>query len=46
MEIIKKHYPDEDHVFIFDNVTTHIKHADGLLSALKMPKGPSESFGV
>ena len=46
MEIIKKHYPDEDHVFIFDNATTHIKRADGLLSALKMPKGPSESFGV
>ena len=39
-------YPDEDHVFIFDNAKAHTKRAEGSLSALKMPKGPSANFGV
>ena len=38
MDIIQKHFPDEDHVFIFDNATTHMKRADDALSARKMPK--------
>jgi len=25
MEIVKKYYPGDNHVFIFDNVTTHLK---------------------
>lgn len=25
MDILKKYYPDKDHVFIFDNATTHLK---------------------
>ena len=25
MAILEKDYPDEDHVFIFDNATTHLK---------------------
>jgi hypothetical protein len=41
MEILKKDYPDEDHVLVFDNATTHLKRADDALSARKMPKGPS-----
>jgi hypothetical protein len=49
MEILKKHFPDEDHVFMFDNATTHMKHADGALSARQMPKGiskPETNFGI
>jgi hypothetical protein len=46
MEILSKHYPDEDHVLIYDNAKIHIKRAEGSLSALKMPKGPSENFMV
>ncbi|KIJ10549.1 hypothetical protein PAXINDRAFT_164241 [Paxillus involutus ATCC 200175] len=37
--ILQKHYPDEDHIFVFDNATTHLKRADDALSARNMPKG-------
>ena len=49
MDILEKHFPDEDHVLVFDNATTHLKRADGALSARKMPKGiskPETNFGV
>ena len=45
-EILSKDYPDEDHVLIFDNAKTHAKRAEGSLSALRMPKGPSANFKV
>ena len=45
-EILNKDYPDEDHVLIFDNAKTHAKRAEGSLSALRMPKGPSSNFKV
>ncbi|KIK72661.1 hypothetical protein PAXRUDRAFT_21729 [Paxillus rubicundulus Ve08.2h10] len=38
MDILQKHYQDEDHVFVFDNATTHLKRADNALSAHNMPK--------
>ena len=38
MDILEKHYPDEKHVLLFDNATTHQKRADDALSASKMPK--------
>ncbi|KAJ3777374.1 hypothetical protein FB446DRAFT_762401 [Lentinula raphanica] len=41
--IVKKHWPDYEHVFIFDNATTHRKRADDALSARNMPKNPSKS---
>ncbi|PBK94771.1 hypothetical protein ARMGADRAFT_1045619 [Armillaria gallica] len=46
MNILEKHYPDEDHVFIYDNATTHCKHAESVLSTLKMTKNPSANFSV
>ena len=46
MKSLQKHYPDKDHVFIFDNTTTHLKFPEGALSALKMTKGPSANFMV
>ncbi|KAG1835931.1 hypothetical protein DFJ58DRAFT_847267 [Suillus subalutaceus] len=46
MNILEKDYPDEDHVLIFDNASTHLKRADDALSACIMPKGPSPTWGV
>ena len=46
MDVLSKHYTNEDHVFIFDNAKTHLKCANDALSARKMPKFPSESWGV
>jgi hypothetical protein len=46
MDILEKYYPHEDHVFIFDNATTHLKHASDALSACKMPKCPSATWGI
>jgi len=38
MDILKKHYPNDDHIFVFDNATTHLKRPDEALSAQNMPK--------
>ena len=49
MDIVQTHFPDEEHVFIFDNATTHTKRADDALSARKMPKNtpqPGKNWGV
>ncbi|KAJ7504647.1 hypothetical protein B0H11DRAFT_2187092 [Mycena galericulata] len=39
--LVKELYPDFDHVFVYDNATTHKKRSEGSLSARNMPKGPS-----
>jgi hypothetical protein len=46
MDIAQKYYPDDDHIFVFDNATTHLKWPDTALSAQKMTKGPSKTFGA
>ena len=46
MDIVKESYPDNNHLFIYNNATTHLKHADDALSACKMPKNPSETWGI
>ena len=46
MAILKEHYPNEDHVLVFDNATTHNKRPDDSLSARRMPLGPSRNFFV
>jgi len=38
MQILEKYYPDENHVLVFDNATTHLKRAADSLSAHRMPK--------
>ena len=38
IDILKKHYPNENHVLVYDNATTHLKCTDGALSAHWMPK--------
>ena len=49
MDILEKHYPDEKHVLLFNNATTHQKQADDALSVRKMPKftpKPGKNWGV
>ncbi|KIK76505.1 hypothetical protein PAXRUDRAFT_169730 [Paxillus rubicundulus Ve08.2h10] len=50
MEVLEKHFPNERHIFIFDNATMHLKRADDALSACQMPKYPNKpgkpNFGV
>ncbi|KIK80985.1 hypothetical protein PAXRUDRAFT_15495 [Paxillus rubicundulus Ve08.2h10] len=46
MDILEKYYPDEDHILVFDNATTHLKRADDALSAWKMPKNHSATWGI
>jgi hypothetical protein len=42
IDILEKYYPNEDHVLVYDNATTHLKRPDGALSARKMPKFTSK----
>lgn len=44
MAILLEDYPDEEHVLIFDNATTHVKRAYDALCARNMPKKPSAAF--
>jgi len=46
MDILERHFPNEEHVLVFDNATTHTKRADGVLSAIKMTKNILENFQV
>ncbi|KAF9459536.1 hypothetical protein BDZ94DRAFT_1284360 [Collybia nuda] len=39
MDILTEYYPDEEHILVFDNASTHLKHVDSALSARDMPKG-------
>jgi hypothetical protein len=38
MDIASKNWPEFDHVFIYDNASTHLKRPDDAISAQKMPK--------
>ncbi|KAF9503221.1 hypothetical protein BS47DRAFT_1378395 [Hydnum rufescens UP504] len=40
MDVLCQKYPNERHVFVFDNARTHAKHAEDTLSALHMPHNP------
>ena len=33
MDLLEKHFPDEKHVLVYDNATTHLKQPDTALSA-------------
>jgi hypothetical protein len=46
MDIVQKHYPHDEHTFIFDNATTHSKHPAMAPSATKMTKTLSMKFGA
>ncbi|KAH8080300.1 hypothetical protein BXZ70DRAFT_858854, partial [Cristinia sonorae] len=50
MDLLSKHYPDDDHVLVFDNATTHTARAADAISAQHMSKFPTKPgnpfFGV
>ena len=33
MDILKRYYPDDQHIFIYDNTHMHLKHSPDVLSA-------------
>jgi hypothetical protein len=39
MDILTEFYPEEEHILVYDNATTHTKCSDTALSACHMPKG-------
>ena len=41
IDILKKHYPHEKHVFVYDNATTHTRRPPDALSARKLTVKPS-----
>ncbi|KAF8675171.1 hypothetical protein RHS04_06754 [Rhizoctonia solani] len=45
MLIVKKHYPNEDHVFIFNNATTHTKLPESAPNINRMMLGPLQKVG-
>jgi hypothetical protein len=38
MNILEKWYSHENHVLVFNNATMHLKQAEDVFSAQKMPK--------
>ncbi|EUC62820.1 hypothetical protein RSOL_456980, partial [Rhizoctonia solani AG-3 Rhs1AP] len=45
MSIIKRRYPNEDHVFVFDNATIHTKLPETTPNVNKLTLGPSQKVG-
>ncbi|KAH8825979.1 hypothetical protein DL96DRAFT_1466400, partial [Flagelloscypha sp. PMI_526] len=45
IDLVKKYFPDKDHVFVFDNATTHTKRPDDAITAIGMTVGPSDKVG-
>ena len=43
MDILQKYYPNDNHIFIFDNATIHTKQPPSSLSARHMPKKTPDS---
>ena len=41
--ILHRDYPDFDHIFVYNNTSTHLKRPEGPLSACNMPKYESSS---
>ena len=42
IDILQKHYPDDSHVLVYDNTTTHLEWVGGTLSAHQIPKSTSK----
>jgi hypothetical protein len=45
IELVKAKYPDAEHVFVYDNATTHTKRRDDIPNPSKMTLGPSNNVG-
>ena len=46
MDIVQKHYPNDRHIVVYDNATTHTKRPATAPTATKMTKNPSTKFGA
>jgi hypothetical protein len=46
MGILDRHFPNDRHILMFDNATTHLKRADDALSARHMPKFQTKAGGI
>jgi hypothetical protein len=49
MDILEKYFPHDNHVLVYDNASTHLKHMDGALSAhhmLKKISKPESNWGI
>ena len=44
MSILRKDYPDDIHIFIYDNAPTHLKRPDDALSARHLPMSSRKWF--
>jgi len=42
MDVLKKYYPNDDHVLVYDNATTHLKRSRDSISARRMPMKTSK----
>jgi hypothetical protein len=42
MDIVTRHYPEDEHVFVFDNAPSHMKRADNALSTRSMAMKPTQ----
>ena len=45
MDIVEANYPSENHVFVFDNATTHLKRADNALSTRNLQDAQKHTKG-
>lgn len=46
MDIVQKHYPNDQHIFVYDNATIHTKRPATAPTSTKMTKNPSKKFGA
>jgi hypothetical protein len=44
VRIVKKEFPNETHVFVYDNAPAHTKRPPSSISARHMPKAPNPNF--
>ena len=44
IELVHREYPDQTHVFVYDNAPSHMKRPVGAVSAVAMTKGPKADF--
>ncbi|KAF8593188.1 hypothetical protein BDV93DRAFT_461688, partial [Ceratobasidium sp. AG-I] len=44
VELVQREYPEQTHVFIYNNTPSHAKTLVGAVSAKTMTKGPKENF--
>jgi hypothetical protein len=44
IELVHRDFPDQTHIFVYDNAPSHMKRPVGAVSATAMTKGPKKAF--